>query len=71
MRARTQCATWSSFDFDAVAAAALGVAQVREQRAVAAAEVEHAAARRDPVGDLREVGAQRHALPTSSAIVSK
>ena len=57
-------------DLDAVAAARLGVAQVRKQRTVAAAEIEHAAARRDPVGDLREVDPQAH-CPHSCAMLSK
>jgi hypothetical protein len=66
-------------DLDPVAAAGLRVAQMCEQRAVAAAEVEHATAGPYPVGDLLQVGAQRahccagirrHA-PTSRAMSSK
>ena len=52
-------------DFDAPAVHAAGVDQVAQQRAVAAAEVEHALAGLDPVGDDVEVGAAqgvRHGL---------
>src|SRR5690606_38294541 len=51
-------------DLDTVARAAFGRLEVRQQRAVAAPEVEDVRARRDPVGDQREVRAQSvHRLP--------
>ena len=57
-------------DLDAVAVACLGIAQVCKQRTVAAAKVEHATCRSNPVGDLREVDPQAHA-PHSCAMLSK
>ncbi|KAG1587157.1 hypothetical protein G6F46_014758 [Rhizopus delemar] len=45
--------------FDARAAHLAGVAQVRQQRAVATAQVQDAAAGFDPAGDARLVGPQR------------
>src|SRR3546814_2136153 len=37
------------------------IAQRRHQRAVAAADIEHARTRHDMIGDDREIGAQAHA----------
>jgi hypothetical protein len=45
-------------DFEAVAANLARPGEVREQRTVAAAEVEDARAGLDPLGDERQVGAQ-------------
>ena len=47
-------------DLDAVAAASLVLAQMGQQFAAAAAEVEHAAARRHQLGDGLEVSAFTH-----------
>jgi hypothetical protein len=57
-------------DLDTVSAAGSGVAQVRQQRAVAAAEVKDAARRLHPLGDLREVETQVHRA-ASAAMLSK
>ena len=57
-----QASTFGVGDLDAVAAAAaLALAQVREQLAVAAAEVEHARAGRHQLGDQLDVLAIAHA----------
>ena len=51
---------------DARAAHLAVVAQVRQQRAVAATQVQHAAAGLDPAGDARQVGPQRNEGRTGS-----
>src|SRR5262249_47387942 len=53
-------------DLDAVATTALGIAQVGKQGAVTATEIEHRRTRRDPVGDLLEVGGERHDKPRAA-----
>src|SRR5207245_6767036 len=45
------------FDLDPLAGGAARLTQIREQAAVAASEIEHLRAGRDPAGDGREIGA--------------